>query len=220
MRIYKTTYKDKRGIETSEIHSNGSEMNISLRGINFQGDCFETLEGKIDETQFDYIKYKNYASGDLTDCVFEVRMPIQLICNKQEIEGIIYAQINLGTTKPYGVYLKLETKEHSISNTKYYGYFENALIALQNQLPTNIKIKTCLSCRYSHYHPVGNGMFGGLHCFKNIKSIAQTIQSKYTLMDTWEKAKKEQTIFNVQETFDCSEHEFITNKDWNYSDWQ
>ena len=42
MRIYKTTYKDKRGIETSEIHSNGSEMNISLRGINFQGDCFET----------------------------------------------------------------------------------------------------------------------------------------------------------------------------------
>lgn len=220
MRIYQTTYKDKRGVEASEIHSNGSEMKISLRGIDFQGDCFETLEGIIDKTKFDYIEYKNHDKGDLSNCTFEVTIPIQLVDNEQTIQGIIYAQINIGIIEPCGIYLKLETKSHVTSNTKHFGYFENALIDLQRQLPLNIKIKSCLSCKYAHYHPVGNGMFGGLHCFKHIKSVAQTIQSKHRLMNIWEKANKEKAIFNVQETYDCSEHEFITNKDWNYSDWK
>ena len=38
-------------------------------------------------------------------------------------------------------------------------------------------------------------------------------------MDLWDKAYKEKTTFNVQEIFDCAEHQFETKNDWTYKDW-
>ena len=62
-------------------------------------------------------------------------------------------------------------------------------------------------------------MFGGLNCFRDLKDEINKISNKGDLMNLWDKGYKEKTTFNVQEIFDCPEHEFETKSDWRYKDW-
>jgi len=97
---------------------------------------------------------------------------------------------------------------------------EGALIALQKQLPPNIYLKTCLSCKFSNYSPFGNGMFGSIYCFKNIKEKLTQLNDKTDLLHIWTKeAMDNGDIFSVQETFDCKEHQLPTENDWYYKSW-
>jgi len=218
MKNYKATYEDKFGIETSNFQSDGSLLKIELRGIEFRGICFEVLEGEIDQKKFEYVEYKGEKEkGDLTNCKFNVEMPLNILKGKNEITKSLHAEIQIGKSE---ISLHLKTDKNPISNSKIFGYFEDAIIDIQNQLPTDEKIKSCLSCKFSHYSPYGNGMFGYLFCFKKIKEKTNEIESKDSLFDVWELADKENKVFNVQETFICAEHEFITDKDWNYSNWK
>ena len=79
---------------------------------------------------------------------------------------------------------------------------------------------SCLSCRYSHYHPVGNGIFGYLYCFITLKEEVLKVTDKAELMKLWKhKHIENQTILNVQETFFCDKFEPIQRGDWCYKDW-
>lgn len=221
MKKYKVTYEDKFGTENSAFHSNGSELKIELRGIEFNGNCFEELEGKIDKDKFEYVEFKDEKEiGDLTNCKFNLEIPIHIVQDEVEITKPLQTEVQLGESENYGITLKLETEKNTISTSRRFGYFEDAIIDIQSQLPQNEEIKCCLSCKFSHYNPAGNVMFGHLFCFRKIKEEANQIKSKDSLFDVWEIANKEDKVFTVQETFDCKEHEFITNKDWNYSNWK
>ena len=221
MKKYKTTYEDKFGTERSEFQSDGSELKIKLRGIEFKGICFESLEGKLNKEKFEYVEFEGEKeTGDLTNCKFNLEIPLNLLTGKDEITKLVEIEVQIGKSENYGVSLKLESGKNLIASLKRYGFFEDAIIDLQNQLPHFEKIKSCLSCKFSHYNPYGNGMFGYLFCFKKIKEKAIKIQSKDSLFDLWELADKEEKVFNVQETFLCNEHEFITDRDWNYSNWK
>ena len=220
MRRYKTIYSDKYGTEKAEIQSDGSEMKITLRGIDFEGTCFEILEGEIDKEKFDYQEYEgNENLGDLINGKFQVEIPIKLIDDGQEITKTLHAEIQTEKNDDHGVFLQLQLNETTISNSKKFGWFEGALIYIQKQLPENVKIKTCLSCKYSHYSPFGSAMFGSLHCFKKLKERTSEINDKISLFDIWEIAHNENKLFTVQETFDCEEHEFVGENDWVYKDW-
>jgi hypothetical protein len=217
MRKYLVKYKDKFGKERTEISSDGRTMHLVLRGIEFEGSDFEMLEGKIDDNKFEYEKYQD-CLGDLTNFELEVNFPIRIVWDKTDTIESLTAFIRTGKEVETSVFLMLRTKFGIFRNTKNYGWFEEALIEIQNSLPENTHIKTCLSCKYSSYHPLGNGMFGGLKCFKNLKLETDTIRSKDDLMNLWDKGCKEKTIFNTQEVFDCPEHQFISKSDWMYKD--
>lgn len=221
MKKYKATYEDKFGTENLEFQSNGSELKIELRGIEFSGNCFEELEGKIDKEKFEYIEFEDDKEiGDLTNCKFNLDIPINIVKDENEIQKLLQTEVQVGESENYGITLKLESTINTISTSTKFGYFEDALIDIQNQLPKDEKIKCCLSCKFSHYHPAGNGMYGHLFCFKKVKEKANQIKSKDSLFDVWEIADKANKVFTIQETFVCEEHEFITNKDWNYSSWK
>ncbi len=215
MKKYPATYKDRRGAENTEIFSNGSRLFLILRGISFSGTDFELLEGEIDEFQFEYEKHSD-GSATLTNFKLEVDFLIQLTVTDDYKIVHLKAQIATGGERESHVYLKLNTTKGVFKNTKSYGFFEDALIEIQHFLPERVDIKTCLSCRYSNYHPVGNGMFGGLYCFKKVKAEAEMISNKYELMALWEKAVIEQKLFNVNEVFLCSEYELVKKGDWTY----
>lgn len=220
MRKYKTIYSDKYGTEKAEIQSDGSEMKITLRGIDFEGTCFEILEGEIDKEKFDYQEYEGNGNlGDLINCKFQVEIPIKLIDNKHEFTETVHAEVQTEENDDHGVFLRLSINKTTISNTKKFGWFEGALIDIQKQLPKNVKIKTCLSCKYSHYSPFGSSMFGNLYCFKKLKERTAKVNDKISLFDIWEIAYKENKLYYVQETFDCEEHEFVEENDWVYKDW-
>ena len=221
MRKYQTTYKDKFGIEKSEILSDGSELNINLSNLDFSGRCFELLEGKIDKMKFEYEVFEeNEALGDLTNCQFIVNFPVKLFKHKKVITELIQADIVIGENNNYGVKLTLKSKEFDILNSNRYDFFEDALINIQKQLPNDVVLRICLSCKYSHYHPLGNTMFGGLFCFKAIKEKIDEIKTKDSLLNLYEMNHNDFKGIPVQETFDCTEHIFISENDFNYSNWK
>ncbi|MCT4615593.1 MAG: DUF6304 family protein [Marinifilaceae bacterium] len=219
MKKYKTVYRDKFGSETSEMESNGSELKITLREINFTGRCFELLEGEKIESKFEYDNTANSENiGDLTNCEFEIKIPIKIWAGK--IDAVdIKANIRIGNLDNYGVLLTMNSILYGDLKSKRHDFFEDALIEIQEQLPETATIQTCLSCKYSHYHPLGNSMFGGLFCFKANKAKANQIYDKESLLNLYEASQKDFIGIPVQETFDCSEHILITKNDFNYSNW-
>ena len=217
MKKYSVTYKDKFGKEETEIYSNGSILNISLRGIKFEGIDFESFEGTIDKNKFEYVLYEN-GSAYLTNYELIIVIPINIVRNGKELIGNIMAFIAIEHNRSV-VRLKLESGFGTFENEKEYGDFEGAIIEIQKKLPDNTKIKTCLSCKYSNYHPVGNGMFGELYCFKNLKEETKKICNKNDLMDIWDKGMESKKIFNVQEIFVCNDHKFVNRNDWVYKNW-
>lgn len=224
MRKYKVKYIDKFGEEETVISSDGSTMYLTLRGIDFEGDDFEMLEGKIDEDKFEYIKY-HADLGDLINFRMIVVFPIQIYRADKIIIEHIKFEFEVGsTTKIEGLSpivntVELDASFGEFTSQKQVGWFENSIIEIQNMLPKATQIKTCVSCKYSSYHPIGCGMFGGLHCFKNLKEEASKVSNKDDLMNLWDKGNEEKTSFNVQEVFDCGEHQFETEDDWTYKDW-
>ncbi|WP_299602989.1 DUF6304 family protein [uncultured Aquimarina sp.] len=228
MRHYKTTYQDKRGTEQIVIKSDGSEMVTTIRGINFDGPDFDQLTAdKIDHEKFDYQMLAD-GSGDVTNCSFLITIPIKLYntTSKELFEENLDAYIVVGDdTTINGLdhelnSLTLHTSFGKFTVEKKLEWMEDALIALQNQLPAHIYINTCLSCKYSNYSPYGNGMFGGIYCFKKIKEQLKSLHDKTDLFSIWTKeAMDKGDIFSVQETFDCEEHQLLTNNDWVYKSW-
>ena len=217
MKKYPANYKDKFGKEETQIYSDGSTLYITLRGIKFEGIDFESLEGQIDKSKFEYVIYENGLSC-LTNFELTFIIPVNIVWNGKEITE--HLAVFVATENNHSVVrLKLETKFRTFVNEKEYSDFESAIVGIQKKLPDNTKIKTCLSCKYSNYHPVGNGMLGGLICFKNLKEESQKIRSKNDLMKLLDKVVESKKVFNVQETFVCNDHEFVTNKDWVYKNW-
>lgn len=227
MRIYQGTYQDKRGVETIAIKSDGSTMYLSLREIDFEGYDFEMMTGEIDATKFDY-DIRRDGSGGITNFQLTITIPIQLYDNKTDktfIEPLTtYVEVGETTTidgldsELTGLILNTSFGEFKVE--KNLEWMEDALIAIQEQLPSNIYLKTCISCKYANYSPFGNGMFGSIYCFKNLKSILKKLNDKTDLLDIWTKeAMDNGNIFSVQETFDCPEHQLPTEDDWYYKNW-
>jgi len=225
MRQYKIIYKDKFGEEKTEIFSDGSILHVTLRGIKFEGSDFEGFKGEVDKSKFDYEMFQD-DFGELTNFIMEVVFPIKIEYENKIITEEIKFTIEVGKELEIKELdsivnkIELNTSFGNFISTKKVEWFEDAIIAIQNMLPEKMQIKTCLSCKYSNYHPVGNGMFGSLYCFKKIKKQLRTISNKDDLIRLWtDEAVENKEIFNVQEIFDCSEHQFITKNDWAYKDW-
>lgn len=185
------------------------------------------LISEIDNAKFDYSMFAD-GSGDITNFNIKITIPIQFynsLSNQNFTEDLIaYIEVGENTTID-GLYhelnsLSLKTSFGSFKVEKKLEWMEDALIALQNQLPENMYLKTCLSCKYSNYSPYGNGMFGNIYCFKNLKEELKQVRQKHDLLHIWTaEAVNKGDIFSVQETFDCSEHKLPTADDWYYKSW-
>ncbi len=103
---------------------------------------------------------------------------------------------------PSGLKISLIYEGGIYSNSKEDLCFENSLLRIQKQLPDGVFIKSCITCLYSDYSPYGNGMFGSMMCFRNIKAEYIKVKSK---KDFWSVYKREDRW--VQETYLCSEFE-------------
>lgn len=227
MRKFEATYEDKKGVERITISSDGSDLFFTLRGVDFEGHDFEMLSGEVDTTQFDFDIYSD-GSGYLTNFKLEVVIPIQLFnaATNELFSENLTVSVGVGETTEIESLdselnsLKLCAAFGDFSVVKKLEWMEDALVQLQNQLPSHIYLKTCLSCTYSNYSPYGNSMFGNLHCFKKMKEPLKKVKDKSDLLDLWSnEAMENGNIFSVQETFDCSDHEIVSENDWFYKSW-
>ncbi len=221
---YPVTYQDQHGMINTHFLSDGSTLQIKLRGLTFQGTSFDALEGPVNEQLFNYDHFNPPVSTALlTDCRFELSLPIQLLHRQEQREQTLLAKIQVGKSwegeAVSAIILQLQLDEQLITAKDQDGFFETALIHLQQKLPDDISLNCCLSCRHSHYFPGGNGMFGDLICFRNAQNELASIHDKSSLLEVLEKHQKTATLFEVQETFLCASFQNIRPGDWCYKGW-
>ena len=92
-------------------------------------------------------------------------------------------------------------------------WFETQMVQLQQLLPQDTKINTCIFCAYSNYGVAGSDSFGTLFCFKNIKDKILAVANKSDYLDI-----ADNNGFSTQETFWCPEFMEIGKTQWQYKD--
>ena len=217
MRKYLVKYKDKFGEEKTKISSDGSTMYLIIRGIKFEGEDFDCLEGKIDDDKFEYIKYAD-GSGDLTNFRMKIIFPVK-ISHKTKIktENVTF-EIEVGKTNDIAKLspnsIELDASFGFFNSTKKWGV--NSMWEMKKMLPKDTRLITCLTCSKSAYTPGEGKSFGGLICFKKMQKDFNNASNNHELINIIGKGWAEDTIINVQETFDCYEHQYYIKNNGGY----
>ena len=216
MTIFNVTYKDDKGEEITFFESDGSTLNIKLRGINFTGKSFDYLEPSEDFQKANEL-FKLNQDNEITNCEMLVKIPVKLNDRENLIESILIVEIlinetNYPKTKKFSICV--DNKSFDIITNDDTGlYFESQLISLQKKIPINYKIYSCLFCALSHYSVYGSDKFGTLICYKELKDKILKIDNKSDFVKLTDNKGN-----SVQETFYCPEFMEITSELWLYKD--
>lgn len=206
---YPTIYSDRRGVETANMHNDGTTLALVLRGVLFSGRDFDSLEpDKSSEARL--LKQFSLVNGSLCECTIQCEMPIPLVVDNGTASSLLVIQVKLGAQAANGgldeerVILSLRVGETTYRSTGKGGWFENELLELQKALPNGTYLKACINCGLSDYWPGGNPAFGGMLCFRDCKDHYRKVRGKSDLFKLLEAVAKPMT---VQETFLCPQFE-------------
>jgi hypothetical protein len=203
---YPATFSDARGSETTTIENDGETLRLSLRGVEFVGSEFDSLEPK--GVACGRMQSFTLNHGCLCSCRIDCRIPVPVHCRGSLQVGVLIVELVLGNPAPNGVLdheqlrLVLEYDEQQFVGPGTSGWFEGELLAIQAQLPDGDFIKACINCLYSDYSPYGHGLFGWMMCFRNIKQEYLKVKTKE---DFWSIHSRQDRF--VQETYLCREFE-------------
>jgi Family of unknown function (DUF6304) len=205
MFAYPATYSDKNGIVTTTIHNDGKTLNVTIRGAVFTGEFFDDFEPAA-ETPLELLSTFTLNRNALCDCAFSLEMPITVVQNEKNIAANLSVNINLGAPASNGgidaetLQLKLTFLDNEFIAVDKAGYFETALLNINSQLPPNTFVKCCFNCLYSDYSIYGNGLFGTMMCFRNIKTDYLKVKNKTDFEQIMDKFERQ-----IQETYLCEE---------------
>lgn len=203
MDIYSTTYRDQHGEETTTIQNDSQQLSVTIRGITFSGEDFDSLEVQNlhEDSNIELFVLHN---GSLAACELECDMPISIMSNEKLSSSNLHVHLKLGKPLPQGfieneeLQLCLDFDGISYTSCGRHGWFDDELLEIQEALPDRTYLRCCHSCAFSDYHPSGSGLFGNLACFRDNKKAYLKIKSKVDLFEIWET----RTGY-VQETYLC-----------------
>lgn len=204
---YLAKYRDKFGEEHTTIHNNGHLLSLTVRGVTFEGNDFDSLKATtpLNNPQLETFTLHH---GDLRDCEIECDIPMILIDNEDSSESNLHVHLKLGAPRSDGgieneeLQLRLDIDVRSYYSCGQHGWFEDELLEIHEQLSNNRYLKCCFNCAFSDYSPAGSGLFGSMLCFRDSKREYLEVKNKADLLSILEKM----TEF-VQETYSCSEFE-------------
>ncbi len=202
---YSTIYTDSNGIEETTITNDGKILRMVLRGVTFEDTGFDSFE-PIDGTNSLLLRNFTLNGTDLCSCKIEFVIPV-LVVGDEDTTGKLICTLDLGPPSnnrgiktDLSIILKHKDCEYASSGKN--GGFEYELIDIQEQLPSITYMKACINCQYSDYDPGGNGCFGTMLCFRNIKSEYLKVKTKD---DLFQLLMSEEGF--VQETYLCDQFE-------------
>lgn len=201
--IFPTLYRDKFGVEKTEIRNDGKTLRMLLRGIEFGGCSFDDFApaGSIPEGF-------STNQGALCSYRLECGMPVWLVKDGKTETARLEAVIEVGDPAPNGgvdretVELTLVGGDLRLNAKSESGFFDDALAAIEGTLPKSVYLRCCHTCLYSEYFPGGAGAFGGLTCFRNHDMEFLAATDKPSLLQVFDKENK-----HVQETYCCGDYE-------------
>ena len=210
--VYPARYRDCFGEEGTTILNDGETLTMVVRGIQFQGNDFDSFEPRdtADPTQLSSFTFSH---GSLCSCMIEADVPVLVVTPSGIVDGLLTFELELGEPLPTGridgerVKLRLSVNQQSFCSKGYTGWFEDELLGLQSQLPTGTFMKVCFNCAFSDYSPYGHGLFGNMICFRANKTGYLTMPSGEDFEKNDYFAVMETVSENVQETYLCPEFE-------------
>lgn len=188
------------------MRNDGETLKLSLRGIEFAGADFDSLEPT--DASHEQIQQFTLKQGCLSSCRIDCRIPVHVYDNGRLSEGALLVELVLGDPTPNGgidreqLRIVLEYNGQQFAGSETSGWFEGELLAIQAQLPGGAFIKACINCLYSDYSPYGHGLFGDMMCFRNLKAEYLKVATK---AEFWSIHGRQDRF--VQETYICPEFE-------------
>lgn len=199
-----TRYRDRGGQEVTTIVKEGRSLLMVVRGVEFRGDDFDSFEpANVTDPKLSGFRLSN---GILCSCVLEVDFPVPIRSSDGDINGLLTMTLDKGDPTWDGkidrqeLRLKLKLGEEMFVSRRKSGWFEDELLDIQKQLPSQEYMKACINCAFSDYSPYGHGLSGDLACFRDNKQAYLLVSSKNGLFAIW----NTMTEF-VQETYLCGE---------------
>jgi hypothetical protein len=151
MKSYPKKYSDAYGTENTVITNDGEDLRVTIRGIEFFGGDFDSLEIVYDRTP-EELKSKNLVlnHNDLCSCKIESQITVFIEDKKKRSKGILLMELELGEPASNGgitsedVKLTLEYKKEKFSSRGKSGWFEDELLEIQEKLPEEVFMKACI----------------------------------------------------------------------------
>ncbi|MDN3021825.1 DUF6304 family protein [Streptomyces sp. S.PB5] len=200
-------YTDRHGFEEIAFESDGRELiRTTIRGVRFEGETMDTLGALTGEPP---VPAFTFQEGDLWSCLLEwgLTMPVEVAGQGERI-ATVHCALQLWypeEAENLTVTLRLDGHEFRATHPD----FENALHEIGRELPRSVRLKACIACAWSDYHPVGHSMMTGLACFRGAKDVYRRCDGKKGpngILTIW----PEHTEF-VQETWVCEQFEHRTS---------
>ena len=189
------------GRAAAQLTNDGSELHLRFRGLHFVGGDFDGLEAQsVQEARECGVGLT--ADGELCACTMRFVIPTALL--KGEALWLDCTLV-LGKPSPRGgideerLQIRASTRARQYTSPGTSGWFEDELAACTAALGP---MKNCFGCGLSDYHPVGNGLFGHLGCFRAQAAAYRLVESKSQLFELWQA-----TTPKVQETWLCEAFE-------------
>ena len=204
MDLYPATYSDAHGSETTTIANDSETLRLWLRGVEFVGRDFDSLEPTGAPPK--QLQRFRLNQGCLCSCRIECRIPVPVNERGKLSDGSLAVELALGNPAPNGgpdreqLRIVLEYDDQRFIGPGTSGWFEDELLAIQLQLPEGVYIKACINCLYSDYSPYGHGLFGCMMCFRNLKAEYLKVTTK---KEFWSVHGRQDRF--VQETYLCQE---------------
>ncbi|MCL7429719.1 DUF6304 family protein [Streptomyces sp. YS415] len=200
-------YTDRHGAQDIVFESDGRELiRTTIRGVRFEGKTMDSLGAQGGELPEPMVTFRD---GDLWACLLEwgLTVPVEVEGRGERI-ATVHCAVRLGypvETEDLTVALRLDGREYRATHPD----FEDALHEIGAALPGGARLKACISCAWSDYHPVGHGMMTGLACFRGAKDVYRRCDGKKGpdgILTIWPR----HTEF-VQETWLCEQFEHRTS---------
>jgi len=202
---YPGTYVDQGGRETLQFLNDGTTLATTIRGVRFAGPDFDALAPNA-ATPADQLRLFTLNNGDLCACKFNFEIPLPVMAHSRPGSGILQVELELGKPTANGgidqehLQLSFAHGDSVVSSSGSSGLFECELLELQSRLPEGVYLKACINCLYSDYSPYGQGLFGSMLCFRNIKEEYLRVTSKAEFWAVHGRQDRQ-----VQETFLCEQ---------------
>jgi hypothetical protein len=202
---YHAKFSDAHGCEETVITNDGVILRMCIRGVQFEGADFNSLEPSQDTLQ-EQLRQFTLNHNELCSCRIECEIPIRISDHGGNSAATLSVELTLGEPAPKGwldreeLHIVLTSDHGRFAGSGRSGWFEGELLEIQSQLPDGVHMLACINCLYSDYSPCGHGAFGCMMCFRNLKAEYLTVKSK---QDFWAVHKRYDRM--VQETYLCPE---------------
>ena len=100
--LYPTRFTDEWGTEATMIRNDGTNLSVTLRGVQFSGPDFDMLEPVADTPKGSLTKFTLSAFSCLCECVLDVEIETPVLFGDEEKKGVLTAHLELGKPSASG----------------------------------------------------------------------------------------------------------------------